>query len=330
MSARPVTDPASPEAPIDPAIVRRACEWMARLWSDEAGDADKAACERWRAEHPDHERAWRRLQVVEDRLYSVPREVARHVLREPAAKAHTRRRALRLLGLGVAAGGIAWAARDEMWRMGVSGYSTRTGEIREIALPDGTRVTLASASAVAPRFNERERLLILRAGEILVSTASDPRAPSRPLRVQNRHGVVWALGTRFTVRQNADVSRVAVLEGAVEVRPLRGAENAVRIGAGQELVFSAERARAPETLRENAAAWLQGVLVAENMRVGEFVAELARYRPGLLRCDPAVADLRVTGVFSLRDTDRALSNLALALPVAVAYRSRYWVTVRAR
>ncbi|KAG0759335.1 hypothetical protein G6F57_017955 [Rhizopus arrhizus] len=65
------------------------------------------------------------------------------------------------------------------------------------------------------------------------------------------------------------------------------------------------------------------------MRLDAFVAELARYRSGLLRCDPAVADLRVSGVFSLRDTDRALDNLTRGLPVTVAYRSRYWVTVRA-
>jgi ferric-dicitrate binding protein FerR (iron transport regulator) len=69
-------------------------------------------------------------------------------------------------------------------------------------------------------------------------------------------------------------------------------------------------------------ARFQGVLVAGNMRVGEFVAELARYRPGLLRCDPAVADLRVTGVFSLRDTDRALTNLTLSLPLAWRWSTR--------
>jgi transmembrane sensor len=42
-----------------------------------------------------------------------------------------------------------------------------------------------------------------------------------------------------------------------------------------------------------------------------------------------VAALRVTGVFPLRDTDRALRNLELALPVAVVRRTGYWVTVRA-
>jgi len=65
------------------------------------------------------------------------------------------------------------------------------------------------------------------------------------------------------------------------------------------------------------------------MRLEDFTAELARYRSGVVRCDPAVADLRVSGVFSLRDTDRALENLTRGLPVDVVYRTRYWVTLRA-
>lgn len=39
--------------------------------------------------------------------------------------------------------------------------------------------------------------------------------------------------------------------------------------------------------------------------------------------------MKVSGVFSLRDTDRSLQNLVLGLPVAVVYRTRYWVTVQA-
>jgi transmembrane sensor len=74
----------------------------------------------------------------------------------------------------------------------------------------------------------------------------------------------------------------------------------------------------------SAAASTKGVLVADNLRLDELLAELARYRPGLLRCDAAVAGLTVNGVFSLRDTDRALRNLALALPVQIVARTRYW------
>ncbi len=326
--ARMNSNPALP-GPLDPAVVRRAAEWMARLWSGEASDQDRAACERWRAQHPDHERAWNRLQSFEDKLHVLPREAARHALREPVRTG--RRRALQLLGLTAAVGGIAAALRGtEAWQLAASDHSTRTGEIREIALPDGTRVVLGTATAIDLRFDAHERRLVLRAGEILVTTAPDPAAAHRPFRVHSRQGSVEALGTRFIVRQEAEASRVAVFEGAVAVRPARAPEAMVRVGAGQGTVFFADRAQAPDAVADSAAAWTRGVLVAEDMRVADFVAELARYRPGVLRCDPEVAELRVTGVFSLRDTDRALENLALALPVSAAYRTRYWVTVRAR
>lgn len=326
----------SPTAPpaqqaLDPAIVRQAAEWMARMWSGEASDEARAACERWRASHPDHERAWNRLQAFEGKLLGVPRDVAQHTLREPAATAYlNRRRAMRALGLLMAAAGAGYAARDsDAWQMVVADHSTGKGEIKNIMLPDGTQVVLGTATAVDIRFNGGERLLVLRAGEILVTTAPDPSPTHRPFRVQARDGTVRALGTRFTVRQSDDASRVCVFEGAVEVRPRLDPAAVVRLDAGGGAAFSADRVDAAEAVRDGDAAWSTGSLVAESMRLADFVAELSRYRRGLLRCDPAIADLRVSGVFSLRDTDRALGNLTLVLPVALLYRTRYWVTVQA-
>lgn len=66
------------------------------------------------------------------------------------------------------------------------------------------------------------------------------------------------------------------------------------------------------------------------MRLDQLLAELGRYRHGVLHCDVSIAGLRITGVYSLRDTDRSLANLALSLPVQLVYRTRYWVSVRPR
>lgn len=285
----------------------------------------------WRASHPDHERAWSRLQAVEGKLLGVPRDVAQHTLREPAATAYlNRRRGLQALGLLMAAAGAGYAARDsDAWLMVASDHSTRKGQIKDITLPDGTRVVLGTSTAIDIRFDGDERLLILRGGEILVTTAPDPSATHRPFRVLARDGTVRALGTRFTVRQSEVSSRVGVFDGAVEVRPRQHPAAVVRLDAGSGAAFSAERVGAAEAVRDGAAAWSTGSLEAEAMRLDDFVAELSRYRSGLLRCDPAVAGLRVSGVFSLRDTDRALGNLTLVLPVALLYRTRYWVTVQA-
>ena len=321
---------AGPQA-LDPAVVRQAAEWMARVWSDDTSDEVRAACAQWRASHPDHERAWRRLQTVENKLLGLPREAAQQTLREPAASAYrNRRRALQALGVIIAAGGAGLAAHDTpAWWLVAADHSTRTGQISDIMLPDGSRVVLDTATALDVRFDAEQRLLVLHAGEILIITAPDPSTVQRPFRVQTRDGILQARGTRFTVRQSSDASRVAVFEGAVEVRPRLHPARVVLLAAGNGVVFSAEQTGAPVAVRDTEAGWSRGVLVVEAMRLADFVAELSRYRAGLLRCAPEVADLRVSGVFSLQDTDRALDNLTLVLPVALLVRTRYWVTVQA-
>lgn len=318
-------------APISMDVLQQAATWMARLWSGDASEQDHTACAQWRAAHPDHERAWQQLDVFQQKLNCVPREVARQVLREPAVPANRKRRdALRLLGVGIVAFGAFEMLREtDVWQRARAAQSTAIGEIRQIVLPDGTQVTLASGTALDVRFDAQERVLELRAGEIFVSTAHDPAPTHRPFRVRDRHGTVEALGTRFDVRLDADSSRVKVYEGMVEVRPADDFSAAMRLAAGQGCSFDADSCSARVAVSESGESWIRGVLLAENMRVADFVTELSRYRPGLLHCSADVADLRVSGVFPLRDTDRALHNLSLVLPVSLVYRTRFWVSVEA-
>ena len=77
-------------------------------------------------------------------------------------------------------------------------------------------------------------------------------------------------------------------------------------------------------------AWIDGFIVAERMRLGDFIQELSRHVPGLLRCDPAVADLRLTGSYPLQDPEQIFSMLEQSLPVTVQRRTRYWTTLTSR
>ncbi|MNC72134.1 fec operon regulator FecR [compost metagenome] len=65
------------------------------------------------------------------------------------------------------------------------------------------------------------------------------------------------------------------------------------------------------------------------MPLAEFASELGRYRPGLLRCAPEVAGLKVSGTYQLADTGQILQLLTRSLPVRVEYRTRYWVSIGA-
>ena len=70
------------------------------------------------------------------------------------------------------------------------------------------------------------------------------------------------------------------------------------------------------------------MLMADKMRLADFVAELTRYRRGFLRCDPSIADLRISGAFPISDTDRTLNMLVHTYPVLASSHLRgYWVTL---
>jgi transmembrane sensor len=169
----------------------------------------------------------------------------------------------------------------------------------------------------------------LREGAILITTAPDPAAQHRPFVAVTAQGSARAIGTRFTVRQEAQRSQVAVLQGAVEVK-LRDGSTAQLLQAGEQTSFGDAQIDAVEPAAVGTGQWARGVLAVDDMRLDAFVAELARYRPGLLHCDADVAGLRITGAFQLDDTDAVLQNVAHLLPVQLLTRTRYWVTLAAR
>ena len=49
-------------------IARRAVEWMVELQSPPVPDELLREWQQWLASHPDHQRAWQRIEAVNDRL----------------------------------------------------------------------------------------------------------------------------------------------------------------------------------------------------------------------------------------------------------------------
>ncbi|MGY4641704.1 FecR domain-containing protein [Pseudomonas sp. TE24901] len=312
------------DAPIAPAIVEQASEWLMLQWGDDLHGEQREAFAQWQAADPEHRRAWQRLQHLQHTLSGVPADSARAVLRDTPDT--QRRVALKLLGVLLVAGGSGYLVpRSEPWQAAFADYHTATGEIRQFTLSDGTRLDLNSDSAVDLRFSARERRIRLIRGEILLTSGHDPL---RPLIVETPAGDVQALGTRFSVRELPDGSRVDLYEGRVRVTPAQG--TAVQMNPGDSLWFNQRQSSALPAVNANANSWTEHRLIAERQPLGEFVTQLGRYRPGVLRCDPAVAGLLLTGVFPLNDTDAILAALAHSLPIHIHSVTRYWVTLKAR
>jgi transmembrane sensor len=119
-----------------------------------------------------------------------------------------------------------------------------------------------------------------------------------------------------------------VQEGAVEAHPADSGETVV-IHDGERSTLGPAGISLPVVADADDDAWTDGVITGRDMRLADLLAELSRYRSGRIVCDPQIADWRVSGVFHVRDTDRALRFLAQVQPVTVRYRTRYWVIVEA-
>lgn len=313
---------AASEAPIAPAIVEQASHWLMLQWGGELDDEQQRRFSEWRAADPEHGRAWQRLEHLQSTLTGVPVDTARAVLRElPDAR---RRQTLKLLGVLLVAGSSGYLAQSQLpWREAMADLRSGTGERLQRTLADGSRLSLNSGSAVDILFSASERRIRLLEGELLLDSGHDPA--QRPLIVETAAGEIQALGTRFSVYQRDAGSQVELFEGELELRPRHA--STVRLQAGQSRWFSATGFGDLAQADANSIAWHDGRLIAERMPLGQFVAELSRHRPGVLRCDPAVANLPLTGVFPLADTDRVLTALQQSLPVKVQSLTRYWVTV---
>ena len=306
-------------------VAQQAVQWWLTLRGAPVSARQRAAWQQWRAQSPEHEAAWQRIESVGRQMAGISLPLARATLAGPHAP--RRRRSVQLLaGLVVAGGSFSLLRQTPAWRAWAADEVAGLGEQRRLVLPDGGAVVLNTDSAINIRYGSAQRVVQLVRGEILAQTAAD--AQRRPFVVETALGRVRALGTRFTVRERAASVSVEVLQGAVELTPARAAQATQRLNAGEQGRFTALQAHSTGALDDAAGAWADGMLVAARMRLDDFLAELGRYRRGRLGCDPAVAHLRVSGAYPLADTDRVLAALTSALPVQVHFFSRYWVMVR--
>ncbi|MCE4070698.1 MULTISPECIES: FecR domain-containing protein [Pseudomonas] len=306
------------EQPLDPGILGEAADWLVRLNEHPASSADLQAIEQWRARSAQHAEAWRRAEALLG-LRQLPPGLGRQSLQRTGL---SRRQMLNRLGVLMAVAPAAWlVARQMPWAEWNADLRTAVGERKHLRLPDGSQITLNTGSAVNVAFNARERRLSLVEGEILVDALPDPR----PFLVDSRHGLLRTPAARFSLRDLGDACRVAVLDKEVSVE-LPGAASQV-VSAGQQLVFGAQGFQSLQSADANASAWENGMLLAQGMRLDALLEELGRYRSGFLRCDPRLANLRVTGAIPVGDSDAGLALLADMLPVKLRRLTRYWVTV---
>jgi transmembrane sensor len=307
-------------------LAEEAAEWFARMRGPDA-ESDREAFERWLARGALHRAAYNRVAEI----FALGKALKQEP--EPMRVSGLDRRwpALLVAVVIAVALALAWrSARDQISPQSSQGRITLArgvinspvGAIRRLRLSDGSVVTLDSGSELAFALDGAKRDLRLLRGRARFEVAHD----GRPFLVHAGAGAIIARGTIFDVSlRNGREVMVRLLQGKVDVRLDRpGGDAAMRVrhlDPGGAVSFGTMFAPDAKDRAEPAREWPLGFFEAKATRLAEILAEANRYGgPELIAASEKIADLRVTGRFTVNDGPKLARQLATVFNLRLDFR----------
>jgi len=319
--------------------------WVLQHDRSDLTAAEQAGFDAWLAASEAHARAFRKANGVWDVFDQADADPHLTALRQAAlaTKPAPRRWMIPAVGAGIAAsltaaalllpgqlglmGGPASAPAGEIAATTAGAqpaavrFATAKGERRIVRLPDGTRVTLNTDTAVALAFTPNGRLVRLMRGQALFEVAKDA---SRPFMVEAAGRRVTALGTVFEVRLDPGRMKVVLVEGRVVVDHAATTADAsapapTLLKPGQALVaeLGVPQRVAPVDVGDE-LLWRDGYVSLEDAPLASAAAEMSRYTAAPIRVlDDETGRMRISGVFRTGDADRFTGLVRELLPVRI-------------
>lgn len=259
----------------------------------------------WRARSPEHERIWQRVA----RIHGAAGEALGELQAARAPLPHGLSRRTFVVGgaLGLTAAGAGWYMMPDLLRRARADYATGTGEVRRIALPDGSTATLGPDSAIALDFHPDIRRIELIGGMSFFDVGHEAK---RPFQVTSGELAATARGTAFDISSDAGVVTVEVDSGVVEVEAASSpGARAMLLRDGEWMAYDTAAGAVSRGRRNTGqiGAWRDRLVIADQEAVASLVARIGRWLPGrIVIAAPELRTQRVSGIFDLNDPERAL------------------------
>jgi transmembrane sensor len=285
-------------------IEARAALWIDQRDRGEWSAGDQVELDAWLAQSMTHSIAYWRLNAAwqrTERLAAFGPEIAktaRFFSRERAMPAFARVAAAMTAALLLGAGGYYWLHPAQRT------YETTSGTREILSLGDGSQIELNTDTVLRVSRKDGDRIVWLDRGEAYFQIKHDP---AHPFVVNVAGKRVVDIGTKFSVRTDAQATEVALTEGSARFEAASGAQKnaAVMLKPGDVAVATASsislKKRPLQVLNDN-LGWLRGVLIFDNTTLADAAAQFNRYAQRKLVVDGAVADLKIDGTFPANDT----------------------------
>lgn len=300
-------------------------------------DATRAAFATWRDQSVDHGRAYdhvahahasARMLAAEYPLLALRQAaVARAALRRGPSRIRPRAVAAALVLLAtapLAAFGLHALAAPKPAQSAGETFRTGIGQQADVTLPDGSTVTLDTASRLQVRFTGTARQVLLD-GQAWFKVAASPL----PFVVTAGGHTFTATPGDYDVRTDAAQTRAFAAHGALAMTDAGGA---VALDPGHLLVVRGSDVTIRRPVDPAAiTGWRDGLLLLHDIPVAEAAAELNRYRLHPIRiADSRTALLRISGAFRTAETPAFVEALTAGFPVRAKQDSNGSVLIAAR
>lgn len=299
-------------------IEAEASRLLARLSLDPPPDEIEAICA-WIDASPDHAVAFARAESAwehADRLKAAPGyDFAADVASPPqyVASAGMSRRmfiaAMFALFLFVTAAAVTVRTLNDVRK-----FNTAVGEVKDIALADGSRMHLNSDTSAEVRYTDNGRRVRILHGEASFDVAHDK---ARPFDVEAQSAVIRAVGTAFNVRMRQSLIELTVTQGTVQVRSGQSSAHPVSAGSGAVIrPRTIALTHLDKNLIDQRLAWRERMVELDGETIEQAVAEFNRYRTQpMVIGDARVSSLRIGGRFRTTDSQEFLTALQMSLPI---------------
>ena len=337
-----------PPSDTDEHITGQAVDWFMRLQEEDCSQAEREAFEEWLSSNAKHTAAYEKTRKIwdisaqlaptvsvpspqhlqEQRLQELSQEHQQYSQQTPPPTASPAQpltatqqrtgwpafaRAACVALLILSSGGYMGWRLDSI----PNSYHRYSAEqaVQQITLPDGSEVELNLNTQLSYANYRHHRSVNLSEGEAYFHVSHND---AQPFIINAANGTITVTGTRFNVWKYQDNVIVAVTEGSVKVNSGE-AESALTLGmqarygakGTHQQALTVSKADTQQTL-----AWRQGQLILDNLTLAQALPQINRYLPApLVLASPAVAKLRIGGIYNTSDIQGLVEVLPSILPV---------------
>ncbi|RYY03635.1 MAG: FecR family protein [Gammaproteobacteria bacterium] len=333
-------------------INNQAREWFTLMQSGSASEVEKLELQEWLQASSAHQQAYGDYELIWQDLGNL------HAKEIAALKRSVKPSFVEILQNGVAAffsglrnftlssqRGIAFASVAiliagalffvlQPEKLVTQDFATATGEIKHFTLEDGSEITLGAKSELKAWATTKERHVVLLQGQAFFKVAKNPQ---RPFWVDAGATKIRVVGTQFDVRRGSDRTRVAVLEGIVNVSNAESSKSSnlspVVLTAGQQVTrLNAGKFEAVNSISvSELESWRNGRLIYLRASLADVVADANRYFSNSITLGSKdLADLKVTAAVSTNQIDALADMLASSLPVEIQKDSQNNILIKSR